>query len=34
MVNKTTSRWLTQIGSWEVAFTVYWRIGIQSFYVK
>jgi len=23
MVNKTTSRWLTQVGSWEVAFMVY-----------
>jgi len=30
MVNETTSRWLTQVGSWEVAFTE--NIGIQTLY--
>jgi len=27
MVNQTTNRWLTQVGSWEVAFTVYMPAG-------
>jgi len=41
MVNRTTirPRWLTQVGSWEVTFTVDTQyrlenIGIQSFYIQ